>query len=46
MAYAFVVSFILLRLVDALVGLRSDAQAERIGLDLTDHRETGYTVLD
>jgi Amt family ammonium transporter len=45
-AYAFVVSFILLRLVDALVGLRSDAQAERIGLDLTDHRETGYTVLD
>ena len=44
--YAFVVSFILLRLVDALVGLRTDAQAERIGLDLTDHRETGYTVLD
>jgi Amt family ammonium transporter len=44
--YAFVVTFILLRLVDALVGLRSDAQSERIGLDLTDHRETGYTVLD
>ncbi|TAN37423.1 MAG: ammonium transporter [Verrucomicrobia bacterium] len=44
--YAFVVSFILLRLVDALVGLRADAQSERIGLDLTDHRETGYTVLD
>jgi Amt family ammonium transporter len=45
-AYAFVVSFVLLRVVDALVGLRADAQSERIGLDLTDHRETGYTVLD
>ena len=45
-AYAFVVTFVLLRLVDALVGLRSDTQSERIGLDLTDHRETGYTVLD
>ena len=44
--YAFVVTFVLLRLVDALVGLRTDVQSERIGLDLTDHRETGYTVLD
>ena len=45
-AYSGVVSFILLKVVDALIGLRTPEQSERIGLDLTDHRETGYTMLD
>ena len=45
-AYSGVVSFVLLKLVDAVIGLRATEQSERIGLDLTDHRETGYTVLD
>ena len=45
-AYSGVVSFVLLKLVDAVIGLRATEQAERIGLDLTDHRETGYTMLD
>ncbi|MEI6564392.1 MAG: ammonium transporter [bacterium] len=44
--YSGIVSFILLKLVDALIGLRATEQSERIGLDLTDHRETGYTMLD
>ena len=44
--YSGVVSFVLLKLVDALIGLRASEQSERIGLDLTDHRETGYTMLD
>ena len=44
--YSGVVSFILLKVVDALIGLRATEQNERIGLDLTDHRETGYTMLD
>jgi len=46
MAYSFIVSVILLKIVDAVMGLRADEQSERIGLDLTDHRETGYTTLD
>ncbi len=45
-AYSGVVSFVLLKLVDKIIGLRATEQSERIGLDLTDHRETGYTVLD
>lgn len=45
-AYSGVVSFVLLKLVDKVIGLRAKEQSERIGLDLTDHRETGYTMLD
>jgi ammonia channel protein AmtB len=32
--------------VDALVGLRVSEQDERIGLDLTQHREAAYTIID
>jgi Amt family ammonium transporter len=45
-AYSFAVSWGLLKLVDALIGLRVGEQEERIGLDLTQHREVGYTLLD
>ncbi len=44
--FAFVVSFILLKLVDLVMGLKASEQSERIGLDLTEHREAGYTLLD
>jgi Amt family ammonium transporter len=44
--YSFVVSFILLKLVDMLVGLRANDRDERVGLDLSEHREAAYTVLD
>jgi Amt family ammonium transporter len=46
LVYSGVMSYVLLKIVDAVLGLRAPEQAERIGLDLTDHRETGYTVLD
>ena len=45
-AYSGIVSFVLLKIVDLVIGLRTSEQSERIGLDLTDHRETGYTMLD
>jgi len=45
-AYSFVVSFVLLKLVDWIVGLRADDHSESVGLDLSDHRETAYTILD
>ncbi len=44
--YSAVVSFILFKLVDKLVGLRVSEHEERIGLDLTQHKEAGYTMLD
>jgi ammonium transporter, Amt family len=44
--YSFVVSWILLKLVDWALGLRVSEQNERIGLDLTEHREAAYTLLD
>ncbi len=44
--YSFIVSFVLLKIVDVLLGLRVSEDEERIGLDLTQHRESGYTMLD
>ncbi len=41
---AFVGSFILLKIVDIIMGLRVSDEAERIGLDLSQHNESGYTL--
>ncbi len=46
MAYSFIVSYLLFRIVDFVLKLRVSDQDERIGLDLTQHREAGYTVID
>ena len=42
--YSFVVTFCLLKLVDALVGLRVTTDEEEIGLDLSQHGERGYIM--
>ena len=44
--FSFVVGFVLLKLVDAFLGLRVSEHEERVGLDLTLHREAAYTVID
>jgi len=44
-AYSFVLSWGLLKLVDKLVGLRVSEQNENIGLDLTQHSESAYTLV-
>ena len=44
--FSLVGSLVLLKLVDMVAGLRVSEQDERIGLDLTQHRESGYTVID
>jgi len=44
--FSAVATWILLKIVDATMGLRATDHNERIGLDLSDHRETGYTMLD
>ncbi|MFM1551484.1 MAG: ammonium transporter, partial [Lentisphaeria bacterium] len=44
--YSGVVSFILAKVVQAVIGLRSDEDAESVGMDLSDHAEHAYTKLD
>jgi len=45
-AYAVIATFILFKVVDALVGIRVSAKQETIGLDLTQHSEAAYTILE
>jgi len=42
-AYSMVVTFIILKVIDLIVGLRVDVDAENRGLDLEEHSEVGYT---
>jgi Amt family ammonium transporter len=44
--YSFVVSVAIFKLIDVMVGLRVSSDVEKIGLDLSEHREAGYTVLE
>jgi len=44
--FSLVGTFGLLWAVDQTVGLRVSEQEEQIGLDLSQHREVGYTLLD
>jgi Amt family ammonium transporter len=41
-AYSAVVTFVLLKIINAVIGLRVDADAEREGLDATEHGENAY----
>jgi Amt family ammonium transporter len=43
-AFAFLGSLVLLGLTDALVGLRVSDDAERVGLDLSEHDENAYEL--
>lgn len=42
--YSFVVTVILLKVIDMLIGLRVDEESEVSGLDISQHGETGYTL--
>jgi Amt family ammonium transporter len=42
--YSFVMSFILLKIIDATMGLRVAREDEVAGLDLTEHQEAGYSL--
>jgi Amt family ammonium transporter len=45
-AYAVAVTFILLKALEATIGLRVEDEEEVIGLDITQHEESAYTLLD
>jgi Amt family ammonium transporter len=42
--YCGVVSFVLLKVIDAVIGLRVDVEEEQMGLDLVLHDEAGYNL--
>ncbi len=42
--YAFVVTLVILKVLDLTIGLRVDAEAEFIGLDHAQHGESGYSL--
>ena len=42
--YSVVVSFVLLKIIDAIVGLRVDSEGEQQGLDVVEHSEVGYSI--
>jgi Amt family ammonium transporter len=46
LVYSFVASYLLFKVVDAIIGLRVNEHEERVGLDLTQHKEVGYTIID
>ena len=45
-AWSFVVTFILAKVIDAAIGLRVTPEEEAEGLDVTQHAETGYSYGD
>jgi Amt family ammonium transporter len=46
LVWSGVISYVLLRVLDATLGVRSKDHEERVGLDLTEHAETAYTLVD
>jgi ammonium transporter, Amt family len=42
-AYSFIISVILLKVIDKFIGLRIDEESEVNGLDISQHGESGYT---
>ena len=42
--YGFIVTFIILKVLDATMGLRVTQEEEVMGLDITQHGEEGYTM--
>ena len=43
-AYSFIISIVLLKLIDWTLGLRVTDEEEMMGLDLSQHEESGYTL--
>jgi Amt family ammonium transporter len=46
LVYSFIVTFVILKIVDALMHARVTELEETTGLDLTQHHEGAYTMLE
>ena len=45
-AYSGVMTFILFKITDKLIGIKVTAKEESVGLDLSQHKEVAYTAID
>ena len=46
LAYAVIVTFILYKIIDAVLGIRIEERDEEMGLDLSQHHERAYTIIE
>jgi Amt family ammonium transporter len=46
LVYTFIVTWILYKVVDAVIGIRVTEKEEAMGLDITQHNERAYTALE
>ncbi|NLE91123.1 MAG: ammonium transporter [Elusimicrobia bacterium] len=46
LVYSFAVSMVIYKIVDSVMGVRVGEKEESIGLDLTQHHERAYTILE
>jgi ammonium transporter, Amt family len=46
LVYSFIVTWVLFKIVDAMVGIRVSDKEEAMGLDITQHDERAYTALE
>jgi Amt family ammonium transporter len=44
LAYSFIISYLLFKILDATMGLRVTAEEEVAGLDISEHQEAGYSL--
>jgi Amt family ammonium transporter len=44
--FAAAMTWVIFKLVDALIGVRVEKTNEIVGLDLTQHSESAYTLVD
>jgi Amt family ammonium transporter len=44
LAFSFIATVIIAKVIDAVIGLRVDEEAEDMGLDLAEHAEVGYNL--
>ncbi|MCL5408653.1 MAG: ammonium transporter [Candidatus Omnitrophica bacterium] len=45
-AYTFGATFIIYKLIDVVLGVRVSEKEEHMGIDLSQHHETGYTLME
>jgi Amt family ammonium transporter len=46
MVFSFIVTFLIMKVLDVTIGVRVDADTEASGLDLSEHAETAYRLAD
>jgi Amt family ammonium transporter len=42
--YTGIVTFVILKVLDLVMGLRVNEESETVGLDLSEHNERGYNL--